>query len=103
MALAGPQESNDDWEKMPKSLDQLFAGGDLTACKLAKDNPESIAGFKQLTIPVVDHDYPASTPAMWNAAYRKFGFANAANVMVAADPAKSGEIFAAFKAYARYQ
>lgn len=59
---------------------------------------EDLVGY---TVPLIDHDYGAATPAMWNSLYRSQGLA-VRNIMVVGDPAKSGEILAALKADPKY-
>ena len=58
-----------------------MAEGALTPSVLAKDNPQDL-NFNEYVIPLIEHDYPAKTPTMWNSAYKKFEMPTANNIMV---------------------
>jgi len=86
--------------------DNLEGADDLIRVKVLayahepKANPESIA-FPSYTIPLIEHDYPAKTPVMWNAAYREFGI-DAGNVMLVGDPQGAGDMLDVFRKDAKY-
>ncbi len=73
----------------------------LTYAREPKANPESV-DFTSYTIPLIEHDYPAKTPVMWNAAYREFGI-DAGNVMLVGDPQNAGHILDVFRKDAKYR
>jgi len=87
--------------------DDLAETGDLirtrtlTYAREPKDNPENL-DFPAYTIPLIEHDYPAKTPVMWNAAYREFGI-NAGNIMLVGDPKQCGHILDVFRKDAKYK
>jgi shikimate dehydrogenase len=78
---------------------------DLVGSRLAfairpKGNPRSL-DFPCYTLPLLAHDYPALTPAMWNACYEGFGFPfrNVAMICSAAD---LGEVLQVLRSDERY-
>lgn len=77
-------------------LDRMKSAADLLQTKILrraeepKDNPEDIDAATY-TIPLIEHDYPAKTPVMWNAAYHAFGLEEK-NFMAVGDPANAKQI-----------
>jgi shikimate dehydrogenase len=66
--------------------------------RLAKE-PEGNPGhldFPELTLPLVAHDYPAVTPAMWNACYCSMGI-DAGSVALVCDPMDLAEVIEVFR------
>jgi shikimate dehydrogenase len=56
-------------------------GSLLTFAVEPRGNPQRLDS-PRYTLPLLAHDYPARTPAMWNACYERFGMAFANVVMV---------------------
>lgn len=83
-----------------KNVEDLIVGGLLRFAALPPDNPQRL-DFLRYTIPLIEHDYPAKTAAMWNAAYRKFELP-AGNVMLVGDPKRLEEIFGVFRRDEKY-
>lgn len=87
--------------------DDLKEAGDLIRTKALiyahepKANPESV-DFPSYTLPLIEHDYPAKTPVMWNAAYREFGI-DAGNIMLVGDPKQCGYMLDVFRKDAKYR
>ncbi|MCX6746290.1 MAG: hypothetical protein NTX00_04740 [Candidatus Parcubacteria bacterium] len=77
-------------------LDNLHTAKDLVELKalmiaqLPPVNPGHL-DYREYTLPLIEHDYPAKTPMMWNAAYREFGI-YAGNIMLVGDPSQSKHI-----------
>jgi shikimate dehydrogenase len=63
-------------------------------------NPRHL-DFPRYTVPLIEHDYPAKTPAMWNAAYREFRM-DAGNVILTGDPEQAPVIFETLRRDLRY-
>ncbi|MBI2062219.1 MAG: hypothetical protein HYT64_00775 [Candidatus Yanofskybacteria bacterium] len=82
------------------NIETFIHNGVLRFAREPKDNPSNL-NFPGYTVPLIEHDYPAKTPAMWNAAYREFGM-EAGNVMLVGDPERIPEIFAAFRQDPKY-
>lgn len=82
------------------NLQDLLSRGVLQFAKQPPGNPEHL-DFPRLVLPLIAHDYPAKTPAMWNAAYREFGM-DAGNVILVGDPANAGLIYDVFRREPRY-
>jgi shikimate dehydrogenase len=57
--------------------------------------------FPRYTLPLIEHDYPARTPAMWNSAYRAFGI-DAANVMLVGNANQTSRILEILRGDPRY-
>ena len=57
--------------------------------------------FPRYTLPLIEHDYPAKTAAMWNSAYAAFGMA-AANVMLVGNADRASVILDALRQDPRY-
>lgn len=83
-----------------KTLRNLIADGTLSFAKEPADNPGNL-DFPYYTVPLIEHDYPAKTPLMWNALYRRFKMP-VRNVMLVGDPKNSKEILAVLKNDPRY-
>lgn len=87
--------------------DNLKEAGDLVQTKTLsfarepKDNPENL-DFSSYTVPLIEHDYPAKTPVMWNAAYREFGI-DAGNIMLVGNPKQCGHILDVLRRDAKYK
>jgi len=87
--------------------DNLKETGDLIKVKTLayarepKANPENME-FPSYTIPLIEHDYPAKTPVMWNAAYRELGI-DAGNIMLVGDPKQCGYMLDVFRKDAKYR
>lgn len=77
------------------SVKNLVEYGVLVIAKDPQDNPEDFEK-EHYTIPLIEHDYPAKTPVMWNACYREFGI-DAGNIMLVGDPSLSKEILDVFR------
>jgi len=77
-------------------LDNLHTAKDLVELKalmiaqLPPANPEYL-DYQEYTLPLIEHDYPAKTAIMWNAAYQEFGIP-AGNIMLVGDPSQSKHI-----------
>lgn len=84
-----------------KDAADLLRTKTLSFAELPKDNPESL-DFPDYTIPLIEHDYPAKTPVMWNAAYHEFGL-DAGNIMLVGDPKQSGHMLDIFRKDAKYK
>jgi shikimate dehydrogenase len=83
-----------------KTIQQLIDGGVLRFAVLPPDNPRTLEA-PSYTVPLLEHDYPAKTAIMWNAVYRQLGLP-VANVMMVGDPARTEEIFTAFRQDVKY-
>ncbi len=107
--LYGRDFTNDDIATIVRFeyADNMKDAGDLIRTKALiyahepKTNPESI-DFLSYTIPLIEHDYPAKTPVMWNAAYREFGI-DAGNIMLVGDPKQCGYMLDVFRKDAKYR
>ena len=55
------------------ALNDLLRNETLVYAKLAIKNPQTI-NFPKLVLTLINHDYPARTPLLWNAVYDHFGF-----------------------------
>jgi len=62
----------------------------LTVAKQPEKN-EATFTCPRYTVPLVEHDYPAKTPIMWNTAYEAFGSKDK-NIMMVGDPKACPEI-----------
>lgn len=82
------------------SVEDLMRTHVLTRAEVPLDNPEKLE-FDRYTVPLIEHDYPAKTPVMWNAAYTTFGI-DAGNIMLVGDPASGEHILSALKKDKRY-
>ena len=68
----------------------LLNHGVIGVAQLPPNNPENLKA-EHYTVPLIEHDYPAKTPVMWNAAYKAFDI-DAASIMVVGDPSQSPHI-----------
>jgi len=84
-----------------KETNDLIRTKVLSFAREPKKNPESL-DFSTYTIPLIEHDYPAKTPVMWNAAYREFGI-DAGNIMLVGDPKQCGYMLDVFRKDAKYR
>lgn len=90
-----------EYEENLKEVNDLVRVHALSFAREPKDNPGRL-DFLSYTIPLVEHDYPAKTPVMWNAAYREFGI-DAGNVMLVGDPKQCGHILDVFRKDIKYR
>ena len=67
----------------PAEVSDLVRLGTLQFALQPPMNPRHL-DFPRYTIPLIQHDYPAKTPGMWNAAYQAFGM-DIGNVVVVGD------------------
>ncbi|MBI2674751.1 MAG: hypothetical protein HYX22_03395 [Candidatus Yanofskybacteria bacterium] len=87
--------------------DDLNEAGDLIRTRTLayarepKSNLENL-DFPAYTIPLIEHDYPAKTPVMWNAAYQEFGI-DAGNIMLVGDPKQCGHILDVLRKDTKYK
>lgn len=65
-----------------------------------KGNPHHLDS-PRYTLPLLAHDYPALTPAMWNACYERFGL-GVRNVTMVCAAADLGEVLESLRADDRY-
>lgn len=82
------------------NLKSLIDQGVLKFAKEPAGNPTSL-DFLSYTIPLIEHDYPAKTPIMWNSAYEKFGMATR-NIMMVANPENLPQIFSVMRGDPKY-
>ncbi|MBN1325528.1 hypothetical protein JW977_00905 [Candidatus Falkowbacteria bacterium] len=78
-----------------KSAEDLVKAKILQLAEQPKDNTAEFSA-EHLTVPLIEHDYPAMTPAMWNAAYKAFEL-NDRNIMLVGDPRGCEEILKIFR------
>lgn len=90
-----------EYEDNLKETNDLIRTKALSPAIEPKDNPENL-DFPSYTVPLIEHDYPAKTPVMWNAAYREFGI-NAGNIMLVGDPKQCGHMLDVFRRDAKYR
>jgi len=83
-----------------KEVNDLVRVKTLSFAHEPKNNPE-ILNFPIYTIPLIEHDYPAKTAVMWNAAYKEFGI-DAGNIMMVSNPQSTGYIMNVFRKDAKY-
>ena len=79
---------------------ELLRSGMLRIALLPPENPCQL-DFERYTIPLLEHDYPARTPSLWNHAYRTFGL-DIGNVAMTADPNSLPIILDTFRSDPRY-
>ena len=84
-----------------RTVSDLIDGGVLQIAALPPNNPKHL-DFPHYTIPVLEHDYPARTAAMWNAVYRACSL-RLGNIMLIGDPRRAAEIIAAFRQDEKYR
>jgi shikimate dehydrogenase len=83
-----------------QSVPQLIEAGILSFAIEPKDNPQHLT-FPTYTVSLIEHDYPAKTAVMWNAAYRSFSF-RTGNCMLVGDPAHLDGLLSTFRADPKY-
>lgn len=81
--------------------DDLIRTKALAYASEPKNNPENL-DFPAFTVSLIEHNYPAKTPVMWNAAYREFGI-DAGNIMLVGDPKQCGHILDVLRKDAKYK
>ncbi len=81
-------------------MQDLIKAGVMLFAKEPKDNPSSL-DFEFYTISLIAHDYPAGTPHMWNAVYKKLDLPYG-SIMFVADPENISEIFTSFREDPKY-
>jgi len=90
----------------PQNFDELQCAGDLlrravlSVARKPTGNPQSLDA-PSYTLPLIEHDYPAMTAAMWNESYRAFGI-EAQNIMLVGSSRHSGEILGALRRDPKY-
>ncbi len=62
------------------TIKTLFQNNILKTALSPQDNPERLDA-SVIVMPLIEHDYPAKTPVMWNACYRELGMSEYANLM----------------------
>jgi shikimate dehydrogenase len=72
----------------------------LTFAAEPRGNPRGLES-PRYTLPLLGHDYPALTPAMWNACYARFGL-DVECVAVVCGSARLGEVLETLRHDARY-
>jgi len=76
-------------------INKLIENGILSFAKNPEGNPERL-DYTKYTVSLIEHDYPAKTPVMWNAVYRKWGI-DCGNIMLVGDTISIPEIFGVFR------
>ncbi len=84
------------------SVSDLVRSGLARLASQPKDNPDHLSTARRYSVSFIEHDYPARTPAMWNAVYRKFDLSDVAHMMYVADVADTRAILVALKADPTY-
>lgn len=84
-----------------KETNDLVRTKVLSVAHEPKENPENLDS-PSYTVPLVEHDYPAKTPVMWNETYREFGI-NAGNIMLVGDPKQCGHMLDIFRRDPKYK
>ena len=82
------------------ALSDLIGGGVLRFAAAPPMNFQHL-DFPRFTLPLIEHDYPAKTPAMWNSAYVEFGL-DARNIVLVGSPSELPAIVGAIRRDARY-
>lgn len=82
------------------TVETLIKRGILQYATEPKDNPVSL-NFSSYVIPLIEHDYPAKTPAMWNGVYQWLAMATR-NIMLVGEPRFIPQIFDAFRHDPKY-
>lgn len=83
-----------------KTVEELVEEGIVRFAKEPKNNPDRL-NFSSYTIPLIEHDYPAKTPAMWNAVYERLGVPTK-NIMLVGNPKFIPRVFDAFRQDPKY-
>lgn len=84
------------------SVPELVRAGIAELAEQPKDNREQMKGLSRYTVSFIEHDYPARTPSMWNAAYRAFGMTDIAHMMYAASAGNIHDIVNALRSDPMY-
>ncbi|MBI4132408.1 MAG: hypothetical protein HY474_02135 [Candidatus Sungbacteria bacterium] len=87
---------------MTHPITELLIAGIIRIAGKPPGNPPNLGDAPFVTLPLIAADYPALTPAMWNAVYERFGMPDR-NIMVVADPKHAAAILAAFRQDERYR
>jgi len=83
------------------SIKKLFAEKLLQTAQDPQDNPERL-DTSTIVMPLIEHDYPAKTPVMWNACYRELGMSDYANIMAVGSTDHLDTILDALRADSHY-
>lgn len=83
-----------------KKTETLIEKGILKFAKEPRNNPQSLESLNY-TVPLIEHDYPAKTPIMWNTVYERLGM-QTRNVMLVGDSKSIKEMFDVFREDQRY-
>ncbi len=59
-------------ENKKNGMEKIIFNGLLNIAEQPKGNPENL-DFSEYEITLLEHDYPAKTPVMWNAVYKHLG------------------------------
>lgn len=82
-------------------LKQLVEDSLLELATMPEMNTANFNATNKYTVALIEHDYPAKTPVMWNSVYHK-GEVDAINLMFVANPEFLPEIFQAFREDTKY-
>lgn len=88
-------------EQPGMNLRELLQMGVLKFAELPQGNPENL-DYPAYTLSLIEHDYAAKTPIMWNEVYRKFGI-EAGNIMLVGKMQNLPEILDALRHDAKYR
>lgn len=83
-----------------KTVEDLVVKGTLKFAREPKDNPDNLDSSNYV-IPLIEHDYPAKTPVMWNAVYNNLGLPTR-NIMLVGNPGNLPDIFDIFRQDLKY-
>jgi len=83
-----------------KTAGDLIRVGSLRFARQPKDNPTNL-DFPAYTLPLQEHDYPARTPTMWNAAYKQFGL-DRGNAICLGDPTFAEQVLKVLRRDSKY-
>lgn len=86
----------------PETIAQLLDAGVIQPARKPPRNDADLHRLQRATVPLLAHDYPAKTAAMWNAVYDLMRVEDR-NVMVVAEPVDAARILAAFRADPTYE
>lgn len=84
-----------------KNVEDLIRVKAVSFAREPKGNPQTLE-FPSYTIPLLEHDYPAKTAVMWNAAYQEFNI-SAGNVMVVGNPSQCRHIIDVLRRDPKYK
>ncbi len=82
------------------TIEKLIEEGILTFAREPQANPSDL-NFEAYTITLIEHDYPAKTPVMWNSVYKHFSLPYG-NIMFVADVSQLDKIVQAFRNDPKY-